>query len=93
MRTVRPQIIVAFSPPAATADVLTSRLTTRMKKIQKAGFEGVSVEVEGRHAILRGEVTSEDAKRMAKMLVKLEPGIKSVQNELVVVSPQPAAGE
>jgi hypothetical protein len=88
-RTVRPRLVVAFSTPIASGSAMTARLSTRMQKIQKAGFEGVTVEVDGRTAILRGEVASEEARRMAKLIVKLEPGIRTVQNELVVVSPEP----
>jgi hypothetical protein len=38
---------------------------------------------------LRGEVSSEDDSRMAAMMARLEPGIRSVKNELVVKAPAP----
>lgn len=83
-RSIRPQLVVAFTPPIPTAEVMSSKLSTRLKKMTKMGYEGVTVEIDGRHAILRGEVDSAEAKRMAKMLVKLEPGVKTVQNDITV---------
>jgi osmotically-inducible protein OsmY len=89
-RTIRPQLVVAFSTPAPTAETVAARLSTRMQKIPKTGFKGVTVEVDGRKAILRGEVSSEDDSRMAVMMARLEPGIRTVKNELVVKEPAPA---
>lgn len=86
-RTVRPQLVVAFNPPLPTSTVMNSNVSTRLKKISKFGYEGVTVEIDGRHAIIRGQVDSPEAKRMAQMLVKLEPGIKTVQNDLTVKGP------
>jgi hypothetical protein len=88
-RTIRPQLVVAFTPPTPTSELVAARLSTRMKKIPKAGFKDVNVEVDGRKAILRGEVSSEDDSRMAAMMARLEPGIRSVKNELVVKAPAP----
>jgi osmotically-inducible protein OsmY len=88
-RTIRPQLVVAFNAPTPTAELVAARLSTRMKKIPKAGFKDVTVEVDGRKAILRGEVNSEDDSRMAAMMARLEPGIRSVKNELVVKEPAP----
>ena len=93
-RTVRPQLIVAFSAPRPSTEVLSDRIASRLTKIGKQkGYEGVTVEVDGRTATLRGEVDSAEAKRMASMLVKLEPGIRSVQNEITVRESAAPAGE
>jgi len=83
-RSIRPQLVVAFNPPIPTAESMTTKISTRFKKMTKMGYENVTVEMDGRHAILRGEVDSAQAKRMAKMLVKLEPGVKTVQNDITV---------
>jgi hypothetical protein len=90
-RTIRPQLVVGFTPPAPTADVVATRLSTRLQKIQRGGFKGVTIEMDGRRAILRGEVSSDDDSRMAAMMARLEPGIRSVKNELVVKEPAPEA--
>src|SRR5262245_39742746 len=88
-RTIRPQLVVGFTPPTPTAETLAARLSTRMQKIQRGGFKGVTVEVDGRKVILRGEVNSDEDSRMAAMMARLEPGIRSVKNELVVKEPAP----
>jgi osmotically-inducible protein OsmY len=91
-RVIRPQLVVAFSTPLPSAGTMTSRLSKRLDRVQNANYDGVAVEIDGRKAILRGEVDSAEAKRMAAMLVKLEPGVRSVQNELTVKQ-QPAPAE
>jgi hypothetical protein len=88
-RTIRPQLVVAFTTPTPTAELVAARLSTRMKKVPKDGFKNVTVEMDGRKAILRGEVSSEEDSRMAAMMARLEPGIRSVKNELVVKTPAP----
>jgi hypothetical protein len=91
-RSVRPQLVVAFSAPRPTADVLSSRISNRFTKVAKQkGYEDVTVVVDGHTVTLRGEVDSAAAKRMASMLVKLEPGVRTVQNEITVrEAPVPA---
>jgi len=90
-RVIRPQLVVAFNTPLPSAGTMTSRLSKRLSKVQNANYDGVAVEVDGRKAILRGEVDSAEARRMAAMLVKLEPGVRSVQNELTIrETPTPA---
>jgi osmotically-inducible protein OsmY len=91
-RVVRPQLVVAFNTPLPSAGTMSSRLSKRLDRLKDSGYEGVAIEVDGRKAILRGEVDSAEAKRMAAMLVKLEPGVRSVQNELTVKA-QPAPAE
>jgi hypothetical protein len=88
-RSIRPQLVVAFTPPAPAAGTVATRISTRLQKIQRGGFKGVTVEMDGKRAILRGEVSSEDDSRMAAMMARLEPGIRSVKNELVVKEPAP----
>ncbi len=93
-RTVRPQLVVAFSAPRPSADTLNARIMSRLTKVRKQkGYEDVTVEVDGRTVTLRGEVDSADAKRLASMLVKLEPGVRTVQNEITVRDTPVPAGE
>ena len=91
-RVIRPQLVVAFSTPLPAAGTMTSRLSKRLNRVQNANYDGVAIEIDGRKAILRGEVESAEARRMAAMLVKLEPGVRSVQNELTIRE-QPAPAE
>ncbi len=90
-RTIRPQLVVAFTAPLPTSDVMSTRLQTRLQKIKKTSpYEGVQVDVEGSKVILRGEVNSAQDARMASMIARLEPGVRKVDNQLTVREPAPA---
>lgn len=89
-RVVRPQLRVAFDYPRPTAAGAEQALTIRFDKISKrASFNDVKVDVEGGKATLRGEVDTEDNRKLAAMLVAIEPGVRSVQNDLTVRTPPP----
>jgi hypothetical protein len=90
-RTIRPQLVVAFTAPLPAPDIMSTRLQTRLQKIKKTSpYEGVQVDVEGNKVILRGEVNSAQDARMASMLARLEPGVRKVDNQLTIREPAPA---
>ena len=77
-----PQVAVDFgyepvSPKTVAADVTAS-----------VGFlsDSISVSVVGRTAILRGEVASEEDRRLAEILARFEPAISAVQNDLTIAA-------
>ena len=73
------------SRPSA-ADV-GSRVQTRLTKIpQLRKFGRMTVEMDGRVAVLQGQVTSEDERDLVARVVLLEPGISDVRNELQVAT-------
>ena len=77
------------APPSEAATVLAKRLQT------VPGFKNQSLEVllQERTAILRGAVATEHDRLLAEQLVRLEPGVSQVRNELQVVpNSAPAAG-
>lgn len=45
---------------------------------------GVSVQMQGRTAILQGTVSSVSDRRMSEMLIRLEPGVSQVENRINV---------
>jgi hypothetical protein len=93
-RTIRPQLIVAFSAPRPTVQRSAVNLATRFDKLAgRAGFENVTVETEGGKLILRGQVNSAETSRVAAALARMEPGVRSVQNELKVKSAPVSVGE
>jgi len=93
-RSIRPRLVVAFDSPAPVATKMATTLATRFDKLSdRAGFENVTVEIDGKKVILRGEVASDATSRKAAMLARLEPGVRSVQNELVVKAPAPAPAD
>lgn len=51
-------------------------------------FNGVNVQVDGRTAILTGQVRTESDRRMSHLMMRLEPGISQVQNR-IELSPRP----
>ena len=59
-----------------------------------SGLSGTDVQVDfdGDTAVLRGVVSSESDRRISERMVKLEPGVRHVRNELLVTgsSPRPA---
>lgn len=84
-RVIRPQQRVAFTYRQPTPQATTQVLTTRFNKLDKRkDFDGITVHAAGAVVTLRGEVNSEAARRLAAMIAGLEPGVRKVQNELVV---------
>jgi len=77
-----------FTPP--TPDDLNSELARRLESSLTPGRNGrIEVSVEGATAILRGEVASEHDRRLARLLLLLEPGISNVRNDLIVNPAEP----
>lgn len=76
------------SPPGAetVSAVLSDRLT-RSKRIQRVS--PIQVALSDGTAILRGEVASQHDRALAEQLALLEPGVRSVRNELAVQSAAP----
>jgi len=54
--------------------------------------KGVNVSVEGGVVVLRGEVSSERERRLAEGIMRLEPGVAEVRNELIVNGAAPKTG-
>jgi hypothetical protein len=89
---IRPQLKVNFDyalPSApATELAITNRfekLTARFEKLkQKSSFEGVQFDLDNGKVTLRGQVDTEDTRKLAAMLVQIEPGVRTVQNDLTV---------
>lgn len=93
-RQIRPQMQVAFNfkrpPQQKTDQVLTRRfdnLNLRFQKLsERPAFKGLKLETDNGVVTLRGEVETEADSKLATNLVLLEPGVKSVENELTVTS-------
>jgi len=84
-RMYQPRLSVDFDfarrPPAALNTRLTHRLESSLGLAETARVE---VSVEGGTATLRGEVASERDRKLARLMLLFEPGISSVENELIV---------
>ena len=57
-------------------------------------FKGVTIAVGSKagELTLAGEVPNATARRMAVALVRMEPGVRTVTNQLSVVEPEPESG-
>lgn len=84
-RTIRPRLTVNFDYPAPTMQKAATALSNRFEKLSKrSAFKGVTIDSDGGRVTLRGEVDSAETSRLAVMMTRLEPGVRSVQNELTV---------
>lgn len=80
-----PQQKVAFDYRDRPAPEVSQRLSTQFEKAsQRLAIRGVALSVEDGTVTLRGTVKSEGDRRLAEQLVRLEPGVRSVVNELEV---------
>jgi hypothetical protein len=85
-KVLRPQqrLGFAYTPPPAAK--INTALSTRAQYIApKVGGQGLNVTVEdGGIAVLRGQVSSVENGKMVASMMRMEPGIRSVRNELTV---------
>jgi len=90
--TYQPALEIGFELPNR-AEKVSSELTRHLQA-SPAIRQGsrIAVSVEGRTAILRGEVVSESDRALAEQLVLFEPGISAVRNDLQVKRPASKAG-
>ena len=82
---------MGFTVSTTQMTARSKQLATRVPKIPGLrNVQGLTVEMDGETAILRGTVESEEQRDLVERLAKLEPGISAVQNELLVVAPAEA---
>ncbi len=77
----------ALPQPAQHSAVLSQRV---VRALRLPDADAIRVILQGRTAILQGEVATEHARDLAERLLRLEPGVSSVQNELTVQGTPPA---
>jgi hypothetical protein len=84
---LRPRHRVAFDYQPIETAAVTTNLRTHLQPVSNR-VSGVQVEVDPQgRAILRGAAASEDARRLAEALARLEPGVRSVDNQITVATP------
>ena len=86
---VRPRQRVAFDYNVKSTAVVAASATTRLGRItlKNPTLLGVDVAVQDNQIVLRGKVKTPEQARLAENLVRLEPGVRSVRNELEVELP------
>lgn len=90
-QTYRVQLVPDFeySPPPPAQ--IQFNVVTRLSKMPTLRtFGDINIDVSNRHVILTGVVVSERARRVAEQLIRLEPGVDTVENNLVVSSDLPS---
>ncbi len=86
---VRPRQKVAFEYNAKATETVAATASVRMDRItlKNPSLKGVAVAVQDNQIVLRGKVKTPEQARLAENLVRLEPGVRSVRNELEVEQP------
>jgi len=87
-RTVRPRHRIAFSYTRRSTSSVELALSARLTRLtaRRSSLEGVTLAVaDGGTVTLSGQVPDPVARRIAANLVRMEPGVRSVTNELTVV--------
>ena len=79
---------MAFEVPRRTETDIRSTLLTRFEgQNQNPALRGVAFEMDSEGIVtLRGEVETTAARQLAANVVRLEPGVRKVVNELTVPS-------
>ncbi|MBI1344827.1 BON domain-containing protein [bacterium] len=90
--TIRPRLKAAFDFPAADlakvttrSQVLFDRLTTRLPQMDQVQVS----HADNGDIVLTGSVDSERSAKLAESVIRLEPGVRKVQNDLKYPPPQP----
>lgn len=86
-QAIRPRFKVAFDYTPRAATRVQSVLVGRMDRIKsrRAGLEGIDIEIgDGGKVTLNGNVGTEDQRKFAEALARLEPGVRSVKNNIKV---------
>lgn len=79
----RPQLKIAFTSPRVNLTKTRVDLDDRLGRLAKIQGVGTTISEQG-VVTLTGSVGSEDSRKLAEALARLEPGVRSVKNELVV---------
>jgi hypothetical protein len=82
---IRTEVQVAFAAPQPSADVVAKSLQIRLAKIMGEHHMTVpTVSVQNGTAVVSGVAKSENERSVIESLVSLEPGVRSVRNEMTV---------
>jgi len=85
--SIRTALTVSIDLPSTSSRPVSSSLAQRLTDLPAIHWRSPSqVELQGRTAILRGVVATEHDRDLAERVVRLEPSVDQVQNQLVVAS-------
>ncbi|MFH1266161.1 MAG: BON domain-containing protein [Planctomycetota bacterium] len=89
-RMYDPRLAVDFHFAPRPAETVNLELARRLESsLRLSGSSRIEVSWEGGKATLRGEVPSERERKLARLMLLLEPGVSDVQNDLIVKASGP----
>jgi len=90
LRVVRPRVRIAFNHPTIPAASLTSTLTGQLQRFTAQNkLSGVRFDIDQNYTVtLKGEVPSNNSRKLHEIVARMEPGVRKVRNELVVLADQ-----
>jgi hypothetical protein len=85
-RAIRPQQKVAFEIPEYSPAELKTTLESRFERVtRQPALRGVTVDLDADGVVvLRGSVATAAQRQLAANMVRLEPGVKKIRNELTL---------
>jgi hypothetical protein len=84
-RVVRPQQRIAFPYNPRPVEQVHTSLQTTLTKLPDERFQTMTMQINSSGVLtLRGTVASEDDRKLAEALARLEPGVRDVTNEITV---------
>jgi osmotically-inducible protein OsmY len=83
--SISTQLTVGFESRASDTQKFSTLLAQRLARLPALHWSSPGqIEVQGQTVILRGTVATEHDRDLAERVVRLEPGVDQVQNQLVV---------
>ncbi|MEX0824885.1 MAG: BON domain-containing protein [Pirellulaceae bacterium] len=87
-RRIRTRLRADIRVPSEPAPQVENRIENRWTNLpSQPRFRDVNIEMRGRTAVLNGQVGSSEDRRMAELLIRLEPGVSKIENQLLVAAP------
>jgi hypothetical protein len=80
---LRSAVLYEPRPP----EVVERRVSQQFRSLTQPQLRGVTITMEGRRGVVTGVVESERHRRMSELLLRLEPGINEIDNQIQVASP------
>jgi hypothetical protein len=78
------------APPIPAAQVQMNAMGRFRSLATRPALNGISVNMRDRTAVISGVVSSDRDRRMSELLIRLEPGVARVDNQVVVSPASPA---
>ncbi|MFK8115525.1 MAG: BON domain-containing protein, partial [Rubripirellula sp.] len=83
---IRTRLRAASSGPRMSPAQVQQTATNHLRALpSQSRLNGVNVSMNGRTAVISGAVGSERDRRMSEMMMRLEPGVRNVENRVVVL--------